>query len=254
MAWRSCPEPQGSAQDSLMKSLVLCLMAAALFLGGCSAEAFREMEHKGGPFDYDIDSARAYLLEQLEEKYGIPFAVVGEETLENYGPLAGATYTCEAAPVDAPERVTTALVSQTKYQKVRDNYALYFFKEDAEAQAIDLCENAESIRSYGVALKLPQTPRTWSPEDDLDDFLQTSGAYLDIKIYLEEGKSDEEYIDLILPLLEAVYQLPANSRLSVLEAEKKYLYWAPVSVFGEEPPQLPTKEKMLEEMEIARMM
>ena len=61
-------------------------------------------------------------------------------------------------------------------------------------------------------------------------------------------------IDLILPLLEAVYQLPANSRLSVLEAEKKYLYWAPVSVFGEEPPQLPTKEKMLEEMEIARMM
>ena len=58
-----------------MKSLLLCLMAAALFLGGCSAEAFREMEHKGGPFDYDIDSARAYLLEQLEEKYGIPFAV-----------------------------------------------------------------------------------------------------------------------------------------------------------------------------------
>ena len=78
-------------------------------------------EHKGGPFENDLESARAYLLTQLQEKYGL------EETLENYGPLAGATYTCDAAPVSAPEQVTTALVSQTMYQDVRDGYAVYVF-------------------------------------------------------------------------------------------------------------------------------
>lgn len=46
----------------------------------------------------------------------------GEELTE------GATYTCEVAPVDAPEQVTTALVSQSMYRDVRDSYAVYFFK------------------------------------------------------------------------------------------------------------------------------
>lgn len=38
------------------------------------------------------------------------------------------------APVNAPERVATALVSQTLYQKVRDDFAVYYFKEAAAAQ------------------------------------------------------------------------------------------------------------------------
>ena len=41
------------------------------------------------------------------------------------------------------EQVTTALVSQTMYQDVRDGYAVYFFKEEAEAQALQLCEETE---------------------------------------------------------------------------------------------------------------
>ena len=78
-------------------------------------------EYHGGPFENNLDSARAYLLDQMQEKYGIEFTVVGDEDLVNYGPLAGATYTCDVAPVDAPEQVTTALVSQTQYQDVQDS-------------------------------------------------------------------------------------------------------------------------------------
>lgn len=91
----------------------------------------KNADHPGGPFENDLDSARAYLLEQLHEKYGKEFTVAGRENLENYGPFAGASYFCEAAPVDAPEQVTSALVSQTMYQNVRDDYAVYFFKEEA---------------------------------------------------------------------------------------------------------------------------
>ena len=59
-----------------------------------------DAEYQGGPFENNLESARAYLLEQMQKKYGIEFTVVGDEDLENYGPFAGATYTCKAAPVD----------------------------------------------------------------------------------------------------------------------------------------------------------
>ncbi len=237
-----------------MKGRLAALAAALLLLWGCSAEAVREMDHPGGPFANDLDSARGYLLGQLRDKYGVEFAVVGEESLENYGPLAGATYTCDAAPVDQPDRVTTALVSQTKYRKVRDDYARYFFREEAEAPARVFLEGTGFVREWEVELRLPQTERVWGPEDDPGDFLADSGAYLDLKIWLGEGRTDEEYAGLILELLEGVRGLNANSKVSVLESEKTYLYWGIITALGEELPPLPTKEEILEQMEISRMM
>ena len=213
-----------------------------------------DAEYQGGPFENNLDSARAYLLRQMHEKYGIEFTVVGDEDLENYGLFAGATYTCEVAPVDAPEQVTTALVSQSMYQDVRDSYAVYFFKEEAESQAIQLCTETEYVQSYEIALQMPQTARTWSADDDIGNFLQTSDAYLNMKVYFDAGKSDEEYADLILDFLEKVYALNANVKLSILEAENNYIFWETLNVLSETPPQLPTKEKIIEDMEIARMM
>jgi hypothetical protein len=213
-----------------------------------------DAEYQGGPFENNLDSARAYLLEQMQEKYGIEFTVVGDEDLVNYGPFAGATYTCNVAPVDAPEQVTTALVSQTQFQDVRDGYAVYFFKEEAEAQAVQLCMETEYVQSYEVSLQMPQTARTWSANDDISDFLQTSDAYLNMKVYLGTGKSDGEYADLILDFLEKAYDLNANVKLSMMESEDDYIFWGILNVLAETPPQLPTKEKIIEDMEIARMM
>lgn len=211
-------------------------------------------EYQGGPFENNLESARAYLLTQLQEKYGIEFTVVGDEDLTNYGAFSGATYGCKVAPIDAPERITKAFVSQTMYQDVRDDYAVYFFKEEAEAQAIRLCAGTEYVQSYEIALQMPQTAKTWSAEDDIGDFLQTSDAYLNMKVYLDAGKSDEEYANLILDFLEKAYGLNANVTLSILEAENDYIFWEKLNVLTETPPQLPTKEEIIEDMEIARMM
>ena len=59
-------------------------------IGGGVQDALDELhdaEYQGGPFENNLDSARAYLLEQMHEKYGIEFTVIGDEDLENYGPL-----------------------------------------------------------------------------------------------------------------------------------------------------------------------
>ena len=58
-------------------------------VGGGIQEIINDLhdaEYQGGPFENNPDSAQAYLLEQMREKYGIEFAVAGEGDLENYGP------------------------------------------------------------------------------------------------------------------------------------------------------------------------
>ena len=211
-------------------------------------------EYQGGPFENNLESARAYLLAQLQEKYGIEFMIIGDENLENYGAFAGATYGCKVAPVDAPEQVTKAFVSQTIYQNVRDSYAVYFFKEEAEAPALKLCAETEYVQSCEISLRMPQTARTWNADDNISNFLQTSGDYLDMRVYFNAGKNDEEYANQILDFLEKVYGLNANVTLSILEAENDYIFWEKLNVLTEIPPQLPTKEEIIEDMEIARMM
>lgn len=224
-------------------------------VGGGVQKAIDDLEnaeYQGGPFENNLESARAYLLTQLQEKYGIEFMVVGDEDLTNYGAFAGATYGCKIAPIDAPEQVTKALVSQTMYQDVWDSYAVYFFKEEAEAPTLQLCAETEYVQSCEIALEMPQTAKTWSPDDSIDDFLQTSGAYLNMKVYFAEGKSDEAYADLILDFLAKVYGLNADVTLSIFAGE--CIYWEKLAVLADTPPQLPTKEEILEDMEIARMM
>ncbi len=59
---------------------------------------------------------------------------------------------------------------------------------------------------------------------------------------------------LILDFLEEVLDLNANVKLSILEAENEYIFWGMLNVLAETPPQLPAKEKSIEDMEIARVM
>ena len=57
-------------------------------------------------------------------------------------------------PCGAPtlSEVTSALVSQTMYQNVRDDYAVYFFKEEAEAPVLALCESKEDVMLRSVSI------------------------------------------------------------------------------------------------------
>lgn len=169
-----------------------------------------DAEYQGGPFENNLDSARAYLLEQMQEKYGIEFTVIGDEDLENYGPFAGATYTCKVAPVDAPEQVTTALVSQTQYQDVRDGYAVYFFKEKAEEPVLTLCKSKDYVIDQNISLEMPETAHIWTADDGLKKFLSESGAYVRLTLYLEDDLDTQTYAEQILDFLRSIGQLNCN--------------------------------------------
>lgn len=208
----------------------------------------KNADHPDGPFENNLDSARAYLLEQLREKYGKEFTVAGRENLENYGPFAGASYFCEAAPVDAPERVTSALVSQTMYQNVRDDYAVYFFKEEAETPVLDLCESKEYVLDQRVSLEMPETERTWSAEDSVEKFLSESGAYVKVVLRLQDGMDEEAYAEWICDFLHSVDQLECNLLLQA-KADKAYIFHRELPILEDFDAGRYTVEALKEEIE-----
>ena len=212
-------------------------------------EGLKNAEYQGGPFQNNLESARAYLLQELQEKYGIEFAVVWKERLKNYGPFSGASYSCEAAPVDAPEKITKALVSQTAYQDVHDNYALYYFKEAAERPAYALCESKPYVQKYQITLEAPGTEKTWTAEDGLETYLAQSGASVKIRIGLSDGLETQTYAEQILDFLHSVKTLPSNILLQV-RAEKTYIFHQEIPLLeGNDPTQTLTLEKIVEEIE-----
>lgn len=208
----------------------------------------KNADHPGGPFENNLDSARAYLLEQLREKYGKEFTVAGRENLENYGPFAGASYFCEAAPVDAPEQVTSALVSQTMYQNVRDDYAVYFFKEEAEAPVLDLCASKEYVLDQRVSLEMPETERTWSAEDGVEKFLSESGAYVKVVLRLQDGMDAEAYAEWICDFLHSVDQLECDLLLQA-KADKTYIFHRELPILEDFDAGRYTVEALKEEIE-----
>ena len=208
----------------------------------------KNADHPGGPFENNLDSARTYLLEQLREKYGKEFTVAGRENLENYGPFAGASYFCEAAPVDAPKQVTSALVSQTMYQNVRDNYAVYFFKEEAEAPVLDLCASKEYVLDQRVSLEMPETERIWSAEDGVEKFLTESGAYVKVVLRLQDGMDAEAYAEWICDFLHSVDQLECNLLLQA-KADKTYIFHRELPILEDFDAGRYTVEALKEEIE-----
>ncbi len=195
-------------------------------VGGGVQEAIDDLqnaEYQDGPFENNLESAREYLLTQMQEKYGIEFSVAGRENLKNYGPFHGATYFCEVSPVDAPEQIATAAVSQTDCQDVRDDYAIYYFEEDAVAPVLTLCGTKDYVIDQRISLEMPETEKLWTAEDKLEQFLSESGAYVKLVLRFTDDLDTETYAEYLYDFLNSIDQLECNLLLQA-KANKVYIF------------------------------
>lgn len=208
----------------------------------------KNAEYQGGPFENNLDSARAYLLQQMQKKYGIEFVIIGKETLENYGPFAGASYSCQVAPVDAPGQIATALVSQTVYQDVRDNYAVYFFQEEAQLPVLELCKTKDYIIDQRISLEMPETEKTWSVYDKLETFLSESEAYIKLVLRLPDNLDSEIYAEYLYDFLNSVDQLECNLLLQA-KTNKIYIFHQELDILHDFDASSYTIERLKEEIE-----
>ena len=156
----------------------------------------------------------------------------GLEDLDNCGPFAGVAYTCQVAPVDAPEQVATALVSQTLYQKVRDDFAVCYFKAAAEAPVLALCEAKDYVLNQRISLEMPWTAQTWTADDSLEEFFAQSGAYVKVTLRLADDLDTKGYAGQILDCLNSIDPLNCNLSLQA-RANKTCIFFSEVKVLGD---------------------
>lgn len=238
--------------------VAVIMLGVAVILGGCNMEKIgtalengledvKEMEQKGGPFENNIESARAYLLQQMKDKYGEEFFVTDNERLQNYGPLAGVSYDCNVAPVNAPEKIARALVSQTLYKKVNDNYARYYYNTEIETPVVALCKSKEYILEQKVSLEAMLTPDTWNKEQSAKQYISQTGGYLDVLIYLKEGLEEEVYAEQLLDFLESTHEFDINMTVNA-KAGNTHIFYRQLKLASENPQPEDTVEELVKEI------
>ncbi len=247
LAGCSQEEAEDKAREILEKAEIA---AGSVIIEGL--DKIKNADYKGGPFENNMDSAREYLLAQLSEKYGGEFIVAGDEDLVNYGALAGATYTCKAAPAEHPEQEFRALVSQSRYRKVIDDYAVWFYKEEAEAPVLAFCQQKEYVLDQRVSLEMPETAVAWSGEDSVKFFLNNSKAYVKVVLRLEDGRDTDFYAEQIKDFIDSAGELDCDLLLQA-RADKVYLYHRELSYLSGFDPSTVTLEDIREDVEIMKM-
>ena len=203
---------------------VLTLIMAVMVLCGCGMKQnFKNQEE-----------ARNYVLSYMNEKYGQVFIITDEEDYDNYGPIYGDTYTCEVAPKDNPEKAAKVFARQSGSPE--DNWAVYYFKENAEEEVKQALSDNKKLQITGISLEAPVTSETWNESDDIEEYMSESGAYVKVVAECEDGLTDYEYAVLIADFLEPIYQLDVNAEISV-KVDRTYIFFEKIQVLGDDPTQ-----------------
>ncbi len=199
------------------------------------------------------EEAEKYLLAGLKERYGKEFIIISSDSYDEYGPIYGDVYVAKVAPADNTEQIFGGRTLQTG--AVTDTYGEFIFWDVLTGEIEAVCESTPYLVDFTVKIECGYTEYAWTPQDDAQEFLEKSSGNVRVNARLENGKSAEEYTELILDFLERIYQCKSTDRLllNVTDKDKNDLFFGYISV-NTDSQQL-TKEDILEnieELEITR--
>lgn len=209
-------------------------------------EALKEHGSIGRHYFENEQQAEEFLLDELAKRYGKEFVFVEKKSYTQYGPLYGDVYIAKVAPADQPEQTVWGRALQDG--RVTDNYGRYFFEEEAKADLCQVLEAKDYIAAYKAELRGGYTEQAWTKEDDLREYLLKSKGYVRADITLVSGKSEDEYAEMILELLESLYGLDVNTTVEVKNQEH-LLFFKELTAAGKQKSALPTLEEIKEQME-----
>ena len=228
-----------------MKRIFACLVIAiTVILGGCGMETETTNNFESQ------EEAKAVVLERMNEKYDMEFSLAGREKYHDYGPLYGYTYTCEVAPVEDMQQVSTVILGQRKAVQMKDDYARYFFKDMVEEKVKNSLNNKDYITSYTIELKADATDKLWTEDDEWESYSKKENASIKATINFDTMKSDEEYVMQLLDLHETVKKLGMNMMLRVKNGDEYLMY---TNIMAEEENNVSySEDEMLKEMQRVR--
>ena len=131
---------------------------------------------------------------------------------------------------------------------VRDDYAIYYFEEDAVAPVLTLCGTKDYVIDQRISLEMPETEKLWTVEDKLEQFLSESGAYVKLVLRFTDDLDTETYAEYLYDFLNSVDQLECNLLLQA-KANKVYIFHEELAILDGFDASTYTVEDLRQEIE-----
>ena len=220
------------------KKIVLSIIASVLCLGllnGC------------GGYSHDFNSseeAQKYVLAKLKDKYDKGFNVI---EVSNYKEeKIGLNWILvKVSEKDDPLRTATVYARNTGLFK--DGYHVYYYSDEIEELATPLFQDKPFIRNYQLEVQGHTTTTEWNGKESVKEYLKKREYEIETSIYLNEGKTDEEYAEEISYIIQEIVESDLVFNISVYTNDDNIIFYS----LPEQHSQ-PDVEVILEKMEDVR--
>ena len=79
----------------------------------------------------------------------------------------------------------------------KDGYHVYYYSDEIEELATPLFQDKPFIRNYQLEVQGHTTTTEWNGKESVEEYLKKREYEIETSIYLNEGKTDEEYAEEI---------------------------------------------------------
>ena len=179
------------------KKIVLSIIASVLGLGllsGC------------GGYSHDFNSseeAQKYVLAKLKDKYNEEFTI--KEVKKYKEEKIGLNWI--SVEVSSKENSSqTATVYARNTGLFEDSYHVYYYSDEIEELATPLFQDKSFIRNYQLEVQGHTTTTEWNGKESVKEYLKKREYEIETSIYLNEGKTDEEYAEEISYIMQEIVE------------------------------------------------
>lgn len=190
--------------EIILFTIIICL------LGGCRMKGFESKK-----------DAEKYVIQTMEEKYNEKFEITN---VINYKEEKIGIKWITAKVESKQDNEKKATVYARNTGLVEDNYHIYYFKSQIEDLVDPLCEARSGIKNYEVIVEGNTTNSNWNEKNTLEEYLDKGEYKVDIIGYVDEGKTDDEYADIIYNWLVDLYDSGYNIQLTLNEADDVVIF------------------------------
>lgn len=174
-------------------------------LGGCSIVKLNKFEGE----EQGVETAKKL----LRDKYEIQFEVSKNDPIkyEKY-PLKD-SLVATFYPIDKKEQKTSVWI--TSKGELKDDYAQYYFKEEAENELEKILKIENFNQNFSVVLEGQRTEENISSDIGVDEYLKRTNSFYEVDYFFENGLSDEIYAQQIKSILDRLYAETKKFELKV---------------------------------------
>ena len=141
----------------------------------------------------------------------------------------------------------TATVYARNTGLFEDSYHVYYYSDEIEELATPLFQDKPFIRNYQLEVQGHTTTTEWNGKESVKEYLKKREYEIETSIYLNEGKTDEEYAEEISYIMQEIVESDLVFNISVYTNDDNIIFYS----LPEQHSQ-PDVEAILEKMEDVR--